>query len=161
MDILCCTAPQVPGGLFLFVCLWGIEQFEGILPKGPYQPYVSMAVRAFLAGYPRIELPILSMCTASIGCILFCGAIYYLLRTSQTPESSDRHFACTSLKCILINEISFITFPIPQYFPLGPNCKSALVQVKAWRGDLLINRYQIHSVVHISRFLNDSNVAWY
>ena len=26
---------------------------EGILPKGPYLPWVSMAGRAFLAGYPR------------------------------------------------------------------------------------------------------------
>ena len=31
-----------------------IEQFEGILPKGPYLPCVSMAGRALLAGYPRI-----------------------------------------------------------------------------------------------------------
>ena len=30
------------------------EQFEGILPKGPYLPCVSMAGRALLAGYPRI-----------------------------------------------------------------------------------------------------------
>ena len=29
-------------------------QFEGILPKGPYLPCVSMAGRALLAGYPRI-----------------------------------------------------------------------------------------------------------
>ena len=29
-------------------------QFEGILPKGPYPPCVSMAGRVLLAGYPRI-----------------------------------------------------------------------------------------------------------
>ena len=32
------------------------SKFEGILPKGPYLPCVSMAGRALLAGYHRIEL---------------------------------------------------------------------------------------------------------
>ena len=31
-----------------------MTQFEGILPKGPYLPCVSMAGRALLAGYPGI-----------------------------------------------------------------------------------------------------------
>ena len=31
-----------------------IIQFDGILPKEPYPPCVSMAGRAFLAGYPRL-----------------------------------------------------------------------------------------------------------
>ena len=33
---------------------WGRTQIEGILPKGPYLPCVSMADRALLAGYPRL-----------------------------------------------------------------------------------------------------------
>ena len=32
------------------------RHIEGILPKGPYLPCVSMAGRALLAGYPRYEL---------------------------------------------------------------------------------------------------------
>ena len=32
------------------------QQFEGILPKGPYLPYISMAGRALLAGCHRIIL---------------------------------------------------------------------------------------------------------
>ena len=35
-----------------------ITQFEGILPKGPYLPCVSMAGKALLAGYPQIVLVI-------------------------------------------------------------------------------------------------------
>ena len=31
------------------------SHIEGILPKGPYLPCVSMAGRALLAGYPRYE----------------------------------------------------------------------------------------------------------
>ena len=34
-------------------CHWSAVHFEGILPKGPYLPCVSMAGRALLAGYPR------------------------------------------------------------------------------------------------------------
>ena len=30
-----------------------LRELEGILPKGPYLPCVSMAGRALLAGYPR------------------------------------------------------------------------------------------------------------
>ena len=36
------------------LALTSFIQFEGILPKGPYLPCVSMAGRALLAGYPRI-----------------------------------------------------------------------------------------------------------
>ena len=32
------------------------EHIEGILPKGPYLPCVSMAGRALLAGYHRYEV---------------------------------------------------------------------------------------------------------
>ena len=35
---------------------WCRDEFEGILPKGPYLPCVSMAGRALLAGYHRILL---------------------------------------------------------------------------------------------------------
>ena len=33
-----------------------LAQFEGILPKGPYPPCVSMAGRALFAGYPQIDV---------------------------------------------------------------------------------------------------------
>ena len=36
------------------LALCSTPQFEGILPKGTYQPCVSMANKAFLAGYDRI-----------------------------------------------------------------------------------------------------------
>ena len=46
----------------LCACL-GIDslhaEFEGMLPKGPYRPCVSKAVRARLAGYHRIVLKII------------------------------------------------------------------------------------------------------
>ena len=32
-----------------------LDKFEGILPKGPYLPCVSMSGRALLAGYPRVH----------------------------------------------------------------------------------------------------------
>ena len=35
--------------------MWWMSHIEGILPKGPYLPCVSMAGRALLAGYPRYE----------------------------------------------------------------------------------------------------------
>ena len=35
---------------------WEIRHFEGILPKGPYLPCVSMAGRALLAGYHRFMM---------------------------------------------------------------------------------------------------------
>ena len=34
-------------------CVGELIHNEGILPKGPYRPCVSMAGRALLAGYPR------------------------------------------------------------------------------------------------------------
>ena len=40
------------------------DQFEGILPKGPYSPCLRMADRALLAGYPRI------MACSSTSCVL-------------------------------------------------------------------------------------------
>ena len=39
---------------------WHTLHIEGILPKGPYLPCVSMAGRALLAGYPRYPTPALS-----------------------------------------------------------------------------------------------------
>ena len=37
------------------------EHIEGILPKGPYLPCVSMAGGALLAGYPRYDAMITSL----------------------------------------------------------------------------------------------------
>ena len=35
---------------------WVIQDIEGIMPKGPYLPCVSMAGRALSAGYPRYNI---------------------------------------------------------------------------------------------------------
>ena len=44
---------------------------EGILPKGPYLPCVSMEVRALLVGYPRIVFQIIQ--TVHLGCVVMVG----------------------------------------------------------------------------------------
>ena len=43
-------------GILTNVCILNVLDIEGILPKGPYLPCVSMAGRALLAGYPRYVL---------------------------------------------------------------------------------------------------------
>ena len=63
-------SPQLSSisSIILFMCLiilsissiilsisWTLLHFEGILPKAPYLPCVSMAGRALLAGYPRFR----------------------------------------------------------------------------------------------------------
>ena len=52
------------------------QYLEGILPKGPYLPCVSMAGMALLAGYPRSVDVIISHCPACFwpkGLQLWCG----------------------------------------------------------------------------------------
>ena len=45
-----------------FVATLTTTYIEGILPKGPYLPCVSMAGRTLLAGYPRYILSIIYIC---------------------------------------------------------------------------------------------------
>ena len=79
---------------------------EGILPKGPYLPCVSMAGRALLAGYHRLRL-------RQNGC----------------------HFTSGIFKRILLNENVRIFINISLKFtPNGPvDNVSALVQIMTWR----------------------------
>ena len=53
--------------------VWRFSIIEGILPKGPYPPCLRMAVRALLAGYPRII----------VLCVL-CSVSFHPLVTGST-----------------------------------------------------------------------------
>ena len=55
-------------------------QFEGILPKGPYPPYLSMTDRALLAGYPRIVSLMFCILRSTLGVALCRKTTFHKIR---------------------------------------------------------------------------------
>ena len=89
---------------------------EGILPKGPYRPCVSMAGGALLAGYPQYEV--------------YRCPIFDTLKASQ----NGCPFADDIVRCIFLNKnISILNKISLKYVPSGLiGNMAALVQIKAW-----------------------------
>ena len=103
---------------YLWHCTFGLEHIKGFVPKGPYLPCVSLAGRAFLAGYHRYT----------------CTCISKLLLNTLRPRQDGRHFVYNIFKCIFFNENCCILIKILlKYVRKGPiDNNPALAQILGW-----------------------------
>ena len=100
-----------PRGQSMSCCLWAfcplsevpgrscmVDDIEGILPKGPYLPCVSMAGRALLAGYHRYCWSYIALCCGTDSTYLCEPGLYWfqLMIQTNTVNSHEPHIISNS-----------------------------------------------------------------